>query len=427
MTLRKKLFLLIAVIAFTLATVYGYSLHKTSIVFAGSALNSSLELKVPDKVKSHIEKNFKETLEEAKDFSDELSTNDINFSNLKLGKPYIVNNIEEKEQDSVYYYPVYDITKQKIYFIIEAINTSNEITINFSKGISEELNKLNYLNKTCVLFKDENGMIGENEHQQIIINGRISTNLEKYKKLIFKQKLDDIISVLKNMKVVEDNNEPNNSNPKIGAREEKIQDNDSKKDVKDYNKIAPLTKKKYVPKLISKGSKKFPYKYCKLHKPKGQGYHGLCWAASCETIVNYNKGKNLTAKEIAKYMKIGVDDGATDEKSQKAMKHYGVSYKLKDSPLSFEVTKKNIEEKFPIFITTEHKKKIKKKIEYDWHAVTLYGYKMNKKRTPYILIWNSGLNGGKGATQIIKYKKKGTKFSYCGDVFTWIATISKIK
>lgn len=55
------------------------------------------------------------------------------------------------------------------------------------------------------------------------------------------------------------------------------------------------------------------------------------------------------------------------------------------------------------------------------HAVTIYGYRW-VGTSQYVILWNSGLNSGKGGTQIVYYKPTVT-FAYAGTTFTWYRTL----
>lgn len=56
------------------------------------------------------------------------------------------------------------------------------------------------------------------------------------------------------------------------------------------------------------------------------------------------------------------------------------------------------------------------------HGVTLYGYGAN-----YIYLWNSGLNGNKGSSQLVKYNSSATTFPYNNTTYTWTGSLHAAK
>lgn len=267
----------------------------------------------------------------------------------------------------------------------------------------KKLNKINYLTNEYVFYGNREGTIAENKNNKIVINGNENSQLKEYEKKSLKEKFSDSKNASKDMKAV--NTETTTAEKTFSFEPE-----------------FSVKSKKYYPTLISKGTKAHPYKYCKLYNKKSQGYYGLCWAATSATVINYRKGKNISAKKIADYMHIGYNQGGSNDDIQKAMKHYGVTYKNNaDGQLTWKNTIANINKKFPICIGARHKKKGPD----DWHEVTGYGYKINSKGTKYIVIWNSGVNGV-GGVQIVKYRKKGSVFTYGGDAYTWVDHVSYI-
>lgn len=156
----------------------------------------------------------------------------------------------------------------------------------------------------------------------------------------------------------------------------------------------------------------------KLYNAKGQGNYGMCWAASVATIVNYLKGNNITAKQVCNKMGIGYNEGGTINDKQKALKKYSINYNhINQSTISWSKVKSNVNNKKPIAISASANS------GKNWHAVTIIGYQ-NYKVNDYIVIWNSGLNGGNGGSQVIYYYNKYTTFQYGGSSYTWVKTLS---
>ncbi|MCR5792233.1 MAG: hypothetical protein K6G65_03615 [Lachnospiraceae bacterium] len=169
-------------------------------------------------------------------------------------------------------------------------------------------------------------------------------------------------------------------------------------------------------------------KVLKLHNKKGQGNYGLCWAASCATIINYEKGKNYSAFGVADKMGIGYNSGANIAEVQLALQKYGVNYTNLNHDytniMSWNSIKSNIKSKHCIYVASKSYYDKNGKKDEVGHGVTVYGYKIanNKK---YIKIWNSALGkNGSGDTQVVKYKTSGPTFTQYGRTYTWKYSLS---
>lgn len=159
------------------------------------------------------------------------------------------------------------------------------------------------------------------------------------------------------------------------------------------------------------------YKRCKLYKERGQGNYGMCWAASCATIINYLRGTAYKSKGICKSQDKKLNEGASIQEKQETLEDYGVKYsKLRNKQIKWSKVKENINSKYPIAVSSAS--------SVGGHAVTVYGYREIMSYR-YVIMWNSGLNGGKGGTQIVTYDSDGTTFSYANETFTWTKTLSK--
>lgn len=154
-------------------------------------------------------------------------------------------------------------------------------------------------------------------------------------------------------------------------------------------------------------------KECAIKKFVKQGDYNLCWAASTATIVNYKKKKSLTAKNVADAMGVGYDYGANANTVKSALNHYGLSYDVKDSKISWYTVKNKIEiKKRPFCIGLLPKSSFLKP-----HMVTGYGYAYDPMGSyKAIKVWDS--NGKKIG---IKYS---TKVYLNGSEYIWIKTVS---
>lgn len=78
--------------------------------------------------------------------------------------------------------------------------------------------------------------------------------------------------------------------------------------------------------------------------------HGMCWAASVASIVNYKLGENITAADVCNLMNIGYDTGANGNTASLALNIYGVSSYAVGSPISFQQVTSYINNNKPVYM-----------------------------------------------------------------------------
>lgn len=158
---------------------------------------------------------------------------------------------------------------------------------------------------------------------------------------------------------------------------------------------------------------------CQLYNPVGQGNYNLCWAASVATIVNYRKGTNLSAMNVADAEGVEYNAGGSLENTKNCLHRYGLTdYSIVYSTLNWSQVNENI---------LKRQKPFYMSLSYDFnkmgHAVICLG--CNESAVyQFICIWNPGENNGKGAAKIIKYYPAAMVLSYAGKNWVWYYTVS---
>lgn len=135
-----------------------------------------------------------------------------------------------------------------------------------------------------------------------------------------------------------------------------------------------------------------------------QSKFNICWAASIACIVNYLKGTNLTALEVAQANGINLNDGLSAEGQETILKKYGVNYTYENRFPSNSAILRNIKAGYPI--------KAGFKCSGTYHAVVVYGVNLI---AGYISIMDPQV----GYETAVQYSK-GYKYvsSYSGAEFT---------
>lgn len=141
-----------------------------------------------------------------------------------------------------------------------------------------------------------------------------------------------------------------------------------------------------------------------------QNGHPWCWAATCDALINYYKGKSLSASDIANYIfPNNSEQGGSWTEIKKAYNHWGL-YPIQTGLMSFGTVRTNINNNKPMHLGLTG------------HSVGLIGfsyYDIGGGETERILIL---LEPNGGIKKTVKLKSNNN-FDYylCGDN-SWIYT-----
>jgi len=148
---------------------------------------------------------------------------------------------------------------------------------------------------------------------------------------------------------------------------------------------------------------------CNISNFVKQEYNN-CWAASVATIVNYKKSKTLTAGDVSKAMGMSWYLGGTVANVRDALKHYGLSYTIKQGkPISWVKLKSDIDRNRPFclgFVCSDNS-----------HMVTGYGY-AEAKKNKYVAIWDSN-----GYQRLLTYDGSSSQITMNGYTYIWKDTV----
>lgn len=351
--------------------------------------NSQGENNIPTDATIYAQQHYKELVEAVKMHNEDYNVQEIQYNDVSLGIPFVIYELDTEVQDEIYYYPILG-TDGNIILLMCVIGTTEGWNLSASEEWVNELNKIGGIKSDLVFYK-----LGEN---------------------LWAEDDKDIYEIIGDKNLFA---EYSVSRGYLEEKEKYSKENTIFKKT-DINKITITSKNRkdtYTPAFSSSTTSS---KICSLYNSKGQGNYGLCWAATVATICNYRKGTNLSASTIADGMNIGYDDGANIYEAQQALKNNGVQYNSvygnSNTKMPWSVLKANIDNKYPIYVSA--------KATNSGHAVTAYGYTI-AAGMKYIVLWNSGINGGKGSPITVSFYEDGTSFSYNNTTYTWTYSVSQ--
>lgn len=300
---------------------------------------------------------------------------------LKLGKPFVIYDVDQDIQKECYYYPLLNSENHKIMAVISLTNTTEGWSYTINKEWTEKLTEYHYQDQDYLFYKSGGTLVAQNEKRRIILQGnKIKDEFDqkgfKDKKILITQKM--------------------NKREKIKARHSKKQTSSI------LYGYSPTTS-------TSSGG----YYYCNLYHAQGQGNKPICWAAAAATTINYCKGTSYTAQNIVKKLKVAEEEqnGGT---IQKALKTYGLDYLYNSSKVpTWKLIKNSIRKKKPLILCAVGALG-------KGHAVTAVGYRSVGENS-YVMLWDSALSrNGKekqGNTSIATYKNNNIGFESLDDYF----------
>lgn len=344
---------------------------------------------VPADAMVYANEHYREALEVIENYQDYYRVSASKLEDAKLGTAFVIYELDKLVQDEIYYYPILD-SQNNIILLMSVMGTTQGWSISISEEWVDGLKELDNITSDIVFYKSGDNLCAEDENRTFIIAGEIDSNIGAFQYENYQRKRQNISDINERFVKVDTNN--------IEITEANQYD-------------------MYTPGFSTSTSSS---KICLLNNPVGQGNYGLCWAASVATICNYLKDTAVTAKNVADTMGIGYDEGAGLGEAQQALKMYGISYNnLLESTadrMSWSNLQTNINNKYPVYVSA--------KTSGSGHAVTAYGYSV-AAGTNYVVLWNSGTNGGTGASVTATFKSSGTTFAYNNSTYTWAYSISK--
>lgn len=313
----------------------------------------------------------------------------VSIDEISLGNPFRIFKVDSLVQNDVTYFPIINNKESNIILYMAVINTEEGYTHSVSTEYVDEFNELERDLSKYIFYATDEGVCADDGKEQKVVLGKLDSKLESFARMSYVEKHLRVGNAL----------------------------------IRNCNKERPKGKDfryMYTPSFSVDTSSS---KICSMNnKLKGQGNYNLCWAATVASIVNYRKGTNWSAYDVANLMGISFNSGASLQESYDALKKFGLTkyLKIKDegsSLLTWNAYKNNINSKFPVWFGTYS--------SYlgGYHALTGYGYSIAAGEK-YLIMWNSGENGGNGVTITVPYSASGFCYMYGLYPFVHISSIS---
>ncbi|WP_040328157.1 papain-like cysteine protease family protein [Clostridium ihumii] len=296
---------------------------------------------IPGGLKEYAIKELPKHIQNIQMEAEQYGFKGYDVQNFKLAEPF---SVYSEENGSVYYFPV--TNNSKIIALLGVSKTSGEgYTSTFEKGFADKL-------QTMV----------ENEHSAFRI---VNDNNEL-------RAVNNIKSVLLAKTYTEANKGQSKkahfNNYNLESNVNKAQESviNSKEITTPLNEYTTSNSNNYE--QLTQDSNSLQIKIVL------QGSHPWCWAATCAGIINYEKGTNLDAAEVVRYVYGSeVEEGGNWNHMKKAYNNWGL-YPNQTDPIAYDQVKTTIDGGHPIHLGM---------MSYGagGHSMTLRGYTENSDGT----------------------------------------------
>ena len=334
---------------------------------------------VPEQATLYVESELDSIMLMVKHWAEAMNIDKEKLGEVYVGEPYFICDLDTNESDEIYYYPIILSKTDQIVCVVSLLGTIDGWTYSVDTEMVELLEDVDYTENQTIFYESDDCIFADNCESVESLNNIGNAECENFSEKTLDEKVDVIYEKMQNVQKIDT-------------------------DVQVESNLEA-----YTPGYTKDAKSNF----LTLHNPQGQGTLPICWAASVATIVNYIKGKNISAKAVCRKEKTGYKGAGIDTK-KKALSDYGVKYnKNRDYQIGWTTIKSNIDAKKPIAVssfTSDGER---------GHAVTAYAY-FSVGTGKYVAIWNSGNN----SIQTFKYQKTGSCYSYNNATFIWKATLS---
>lgn len=342
---------------------------------------------IPKDAEQYMENKKTNILKDAKMLSMEFGLTSEDFDNAFISDPFVVYDLDTKIQEEKIYYPIIQKDTEKVLLVITLFGTTVGWQHGFSQDMVDELNQLEWPEPNCVLYESDGNIVAQTKNEKVNFSNK--TILQNFDLKNLDEKKREIADAVEDME-------------KIDVQEIQSQT---------INK--PIG---YSPSFTTE----LGYYYLNLYNGQGQHGYNICWAAMVATTVNYLKGSNVTAEQVASgeghnYMALGYQ-GGTAVDMQNAYKKLGYEYLYYEGQSSFDTIMWEIERKKPMNLCA-----LSSDGNYG-HATTLYGYRRLYQGN-YIMLWDSALNNSTGGVTVTTYNPNGTVFESNGTNYSWTYTL----
>ena len=371
----------------------GITLNNVSAKAISEKMSAEVTTYITDKIEAKTKQvvvdDFGDIQNVSMDYSNSLGIDKNDMKNISIGNPFIIYSLSDSNQSEIYYYPIIDNRDNKVVITVDVMKMTDSWTYSIGTEYVEYLNKINYTNSEYIFYSYGDYIYSDDGNKSIVLYGNGNeTGKEKVKAF---QQLD--------------------CSKKIEAISNRISTFEQKKNNDLQPNNAFERRMTYTPTMTGNT--------CQLYNPVGQGNYGLCWAASVATIVNYRKGTNLTATNVADAEGVGYDEGGTLTNATNCLHRYGLTdYSAVNRTLSWSQLYDNIM-KFnkPFYMACYYDS------TESGHAVVCFGCN-EISSNQYIVIWNPGNNNGNGGSTMLKYYPNATAFAYANKTWVWYDTVS---
>lgn len=222
-----------------------------------------LENLILEKSGKIVNENLDSIISIVKSSCEELNIDSEELIGLSKQDPFVIYSLDDTNNSGVFYYPIGN-KYGRIVFTVQVSGKENSQNYDISTDYVEMLNNIDYVNNKYLFYESKETIYADNGCEIMDVNTGTTTNsVVDFFALNYREKVNKIQERI--------NNKVN------------------------YEETSNSGLATYTPSFMNTGSN---VKACALHKRQSQGNYGLCWAASVATIVNYRKGKNITAKML---------------------------------------------------------------------------------------------------------------------------------
>lgn len=281
---------------------------------------------IPNKVETFVKDKFQMLVESVRKHPDLYGLQANETNKLYLGNGFSIFEIKTKEASNIYYFPV--LSKNKIAEIITvSLNKNDKISATVGKDFSGTLENAagkSSKNDPLTIWAYKGILVAKNSKSETQLNNSPLPG-SKVSKSEMSSMVKKAALNLKNAHKVNIKNSLPTAVKNITY--------DSKILYGKRNNNSKFLNVPIVPQRTSDGVQ-----------------HGMCWAASVASIVNYVMGENVTAVDVCDKMNVGYDDGANGATACDALNSYGVSSSSVDSVIGFDSAYNYINNNKPVYM-----------------------------------------------------------------------------
>ncbi len=164
-----------------------------SMIFSSQKVLAAnkIEISVPNEVEIYAKNKYLDAVDVVRLYSNYYNVTEEQLNDIHLGQPFVIYEIDETEQDEIYYFPLLDSNGNTI-LLMSIMGTTEGWSMSISEEWVDELEDIGDNTSEYIFYKSEDNVYAESEKSELCIAGEVDDDIENFKEKDYEEKQEII-------------------------------------------------------------------------------------------------------------------------------------------------------------------------------------------------------------------------------------------